>query len=136
MLLNVFFILPAGMCNWMSLPFDQVFKILFSPGPLVESLVKYIFHLWLFSYRNLFSPLNLCLFTVCSFSSIFVRVQILDVEYREISIPSGNSISYACVPNFLMILHGPIFFIFTLLCVPLGNLSFLKCARIKSPTSN
>ena len=39
-------------------------------------------------------------------------------------------------PNFLMTLHGPIFFIFNLLYVPLGNISFLGCARIKSPTSN
>jgi hypothetical protein len=54
----------------------------------------------------------------------------------EILIPSGNSISYAFAPNLFKTLHGPIFFIFNLLYVPLGNLSFLKCARTRSPTSN
>jgi hypothetical protein len=54
----------------------------------------------------------------------------------EIPTPSGNSISYAFSPNFFRTFHGPIFFILRLLYVPLGNLSFLKCARTKSPTSN
>ena len=47
----------------------------------------------------------------------------------------GNSISYALEETFLKILHGRIFFLLSLLYVPLGNLSFLKCTITKSPSS-
>jgi hypothetical protein len=58
------------------------------------------------------------------------------LKIGDIPMPSGNSSSYAFSPNFLRIRHGPIFFILSLLYVPRGNLSFLKCARTVSPTSN
>ena len=52
------------------------------------------------------------------------------------SMSNGNSVSYALVENFLKILQGPIFFSFNLLYFPLGNLSFLRCASTRYPTSN
>jgi hypothetical protein len=82
MLMNFCFIFPTSIFNWMSLPFDQVFKILFSLGLFANPLVNYSFHLWLLSYRHLFFPLNLFLFIFysCFFSSI--KVQIHNIEYR------------------------------------------------------
>jgi hypothetical protein len=82
MLMNFCFIFPTDIFNWMSFPLDQVFKILFSPSLPADSLVNYAFHLWIFSYRHLFFPLNFFLFIFgsCFFSS--VRVQIHNIEYR------------------------------------------------------
>jgi hypothetical protein len=131
MLLNSCFIFPAGIFNWMSLPFDQVFQILFLPSLLANSLVEYVLHLWLFSYRNLFCPLDLFLFNFCSCFFNFLRIQIAILNIGEILIPSGSSISYVFAQNFFMTLHGPIFFIFNLLYVSLGNLSFLRCERTR-----
>jgi hypothetical protein len=47
MLLNLCFILPAGIFNWMSLPLDQVFKVFFLPGLIANPFVQYAFHIWL-----------------------------------------------------------------------------------------
>jgi len=68
-----------------------------------------------------------------SFSSYLYKSKTLKIG--EIPMSGGNSISYAFAENFLSILHGPIFFSFNLLYSPLGNLSFLRCANTKSPTS-
>jgi hypothetical protein len=136
MLLNFCFIFPTGILNWMSLSFDQVFKILFSPGLSANPFVNYDFHLWIFSYRHLFCPLNFFFFIFFSFFFTSIGYKYSTLNIGEIPTPSGNSISYAFAPNFLMTLHYPIFFIFSLLIVSLGNLSFLRCERIRSPTSN
>jgi hypothetical protein len=82
MLLNFCFIFPTGIFNWMSFPFDQVFKILLPPGLFANPLVNYAFHLWLFNYRHLFCPLSLCLFIPFSHFFSSLRVQICNVEYR------------------------------------------------------
>jgi hypothetical protein len=58
------------------------------------------------------------------------------LKIGDIPMFPGNSRSNAFSPNFLRIRHGPIFFNLSLLYVPRGNLSFLKCARTKSPTAN
>ena len=65
-------------------------------------------------------------------SSIWHRSAILKIG--EISMSIGISNSYALAEKFLRILQGPIFFSFSMLYSPLGNLSFLRCANTKSLT--
>jgi hypothetical protein len=57
------------------------------------------------------------------------------LNIRDIPMPSGNSISYAFSPNLFRTLQGPIFFILSLLYVPLGNL-FQKLPSVVSHTQS
>ena len=97
---------------------------------------------------NIFSGCNVCaggscsFHSICSFSADLSSAPSSSYLYKsatlkmgDIPTSGGNSISYALVEKFLSILHGPIFLNFSLLYYFFGNLSFLKCAKTRSPTS-
>jgi hypothetical protein len=69
MFLDICFTFPTGIFNRVSFPLYQIFKICLPPGLLSNSLINDIFHLWIFSYRHLFNPLN---FLLILFSSCFI----------------------------------------------------------------
>ena len=56
--LDLCFIFPAGIFNWMALPLDQIFKVLLLPGPLAHSFVQYALHLWIIYNWHLLCPLD------------------------------------------------------------------------------
>jgi hypothetical protein len=61
MLFNSIFVFPNGIFYWVSLLFDQIFKIGLPPGLFANPLIKKFLHLWFFYYWNLFLPLNIIL---------------------------------------------------------------------------
>jgi hypothetical protein len=80
MLLDIYFSVPTGIVNQVSFSLYQILKIYLPLGLLANSLINDLFHLWLFSYRDLFNPLN---FLLILFSSCFVYSVWTNICYIE-----------------------------------------------------
>jgi hypothetical protein len=130
--------LPAGVLHWVVLPFHQVFKVLRSPGrsylffyPVCTPSEVSVQLVIVSAIEPLGSPVPV------SASSALYGYKSEMLNIGDIPMPSGSSRSYAFALNFFRIRHGlQSSSYLSLLYVPLGNLSFLRCARTMSPTSN
>jgi hypothetical protein len=87
MLLNLCFVLPAGIFHWMVFPFDQILIVFFPPGLLTHSLVQYAFYLQLLCNWHLLHPLDHWPLSSSLRFSSSIWVQICHIEDQRYSDP-------------------------------------------------